>query len=632
MRTAIWAVAASLESVIGLISNIDSLIVGVLDDFLMRDIFVITPISSTSVFPKVLPFAPFDIRFPADFGIYNFVLSTTESLGNMTITSYGNASDWGDMTLTQVDSVEGFYEFSLFLMAPPIGMDGYHKCDYVIETELGWTTNITLERILEYPRAMMLLDTSHGGGFGALMGDMGFGDASGLSGGQDTAGLDFPLAQEEDAPEDGGISMDFNLGDIGSLDSISGLFDSFRMTTFSGLSNMKKTMASVGLDLIETPGMALDANLLTQFSAVFIIAPTDEYNATDIEILRDFTEGGGTLVVLGDNDDNANMSALNPLLLEYGYYLEGIHSEENTTDIVTTSLLGAGLQSVWLGGGTYVMNNQSNAQMRLDGNSVGILDQTNPELAIFGSSKIFMNKNLVKCNNSMLLDNLNQYLLRNTLSASTSLAENTTLYPNDQSVYINLDVTDIHGNPVDDLFVAIVYELPDGNLSFFIAGFVVNGQYTSQFAPGSWSLDGRINGIFIIMGDENYAMTYASIVFDVYIPPSEPGPDDPIIWLTMPQLAFITSIAIFGSLIGGLTLNRRRMKRRLRILEIDTELAHEIDTTLNALLAAFTQLEELIKREDLDRIQKIEALRVLMESIEEGRKMFDRVSDRVGGV
>ncbi|GAH00627.1 unnamed protein product, partial [marine sediment metagenome] len=84
MRTAIWAVAASLESVIGLISNIDTLIVGVLDDFLMRDVFVITPISSTSVFPKVLPFAPFDILFPADFGIYNFVLSTTESLGNMT--------------------------------------------------------------------------------------------------------------------------------------------------------------------------------------------------------------------------------------------------------------------------------------------------------------------------------------------------------------------------------------------------------------------------------------------------------------------------------------------------------------------------------------------------------------------
>ena len=74
------------------------------------------------------------------------------------------------------------------------------------------------------------------------------------------------------------------------------------------------------------------------------------------------------------------------------------------------------------------------------------------------------------------------------------------------------------------------------------------------------------------------------------------------------------------------------MKKRLRIPEIDTELGRDIDSTLNALLAAFTQLQELIRRDDLDRIQKIEALRVLMDSIEEGRKMFDRVSDRVGGV
>jgi hypothetical protein len=550
----------------------------------------------------------------------------------MTITNYGNASEWGNMSLTPSDTIEGFYEFTSFIMAPPIGIDGYHRCDYVIETEYGWTTNITLERVIEYPRAMMLLDTSHGGGFGSLLGDTGLGDASGLSGGEDTAGLEFPLAQEETAIDTGGMPTDFNLGDLSSLDSLTGLFDSFRMTTFSGLSNMKKVMAEVGLDIIETPGMQLDANLLAQFSAVVIIAPTDEYNSTDIEMLRDFSKDGGTLIILGDNNDNANISALNPLLLEYGYFLEGSHSEENTTSIVTTSPLGSGLQSVWLGSGTYVMNNQSNAQIRLNGNSVAMLDQTDPEIVVFGSSKIFMNKNLVKCNNSLLLDNLNQFLLRNTLTTETSLSEDTTRYPYDKSVYLNLRVTDINGNPVDNLFVAIVYDLPDGTLSYFIAGFVEDGLYSSQFAPRTWTEEGRIHGIFIILGDENYAMTYAGISFDIYIPETEPGPGAPVAWLTMPQLATLTAVSVFGSLMIGLVYNRRRMKRRLRIPEIDTELSQDIDSTLNALLAAFTQLEELIKREDLDRIQKIEALRVLMQSIEEGRKMFDRVSDRVGGV
>jgi len=635
LRTAIWAVAANLQSVIGLTQNINILAIGLLDDFILRDVFIINPISSTSVFPKVLPFAPFDVRFPADFGLYSFVLSTTESLGNLTITKYGNASSWGNMSLTSADTIQGYYNFSLFLLVPPIGMDGYHICDYVINTDYGWTTNITLERNVEYPRAMMLLDTSHGGGFGALLGGSGFGTgASDLTGGEGTAGLGFPLAEDSNQTQSGSndSTMDFSLNDLGSLDSLTSLLDSFRMTTFSGLSNMKKRMANVGLDLIETPGMELDSTLLSTVSTVFIIAPTDEYNATDIATLRDFTDGGGTLVVLGDNNDNANITALNPLLREYGYFLDGSHSEENTTDIVTTSRLGAGLQSFWLGGGTYIMNNQSQAQMRLNGNSVAVLDQTNPEIAIFGSSKIFMNKNLVKCNNSMLLDNLNLYLLRNTLTTSTSLSENTTRYPVDESVYVDLHVTDYDGNPVNDLFIAIIYELPNGNNSYFIAGFVENGLYSSQFAPGNWRDEGRINGIFIILGTEDYAMTYASVSFDLYKVQAPTTGNTAVPWLTMPQFAFVTSVGIFGTLIFGLFYNRRRMKKRLRIPEVDVELTREIDTTLNMLLAAFMQLEDLIKREDMDRIQKIEALRVLMGSIEESRKMFDRVSNRVGGV
>jgi len=453
-----------------------------------------------------------------------------------------------------------------------------------------------------------------------------------LTGGDDS-GLSFPLAQEEAPQEDDTPSLDFSLNDLGSLDSLTGLFDSFRMTTFSGLSNMRKSMAEVGLDLIETPGMDLDANLLAQFSTVFVIAPTEDFNSIEIDILRDFTANGGTLVVFGDNDDNANTTILNPLLMEFGYYLDGTHTEENTTEIVTTSLLGAGLETLWLGGGTYIMNNQSNAQVRLNGNSVVMLDDTAPDIAVFGSSKIFMNKNLVKCNNSLLLDNLNQYLLRNTLTTETSLAENKTLYEAGRSVYVNLKLTDYYGNPADDLFVAIAYELPNGNLTFFIAGFVEDGLYSSQFTPSEWNSEGRINGIFIILGDENYAMTYASVSFDLYVnPPTTTTPFTPQMGLTLAQIAFITSIGIFGGLIGFLVLNRRRMKRRLRVPEIQPELVREIDNTLNNLLAAFMQLEELIQREDLDRIQKIEALRVLMSDIEEGRKMFDKVSDKIGGV
>lgn len=629
VQWAAWAVTTGVENLLSLVLGAGNInVVSLLDDFIIRDVFVIDPISSSSVFPKVLPFAPFDIRFPADFGIYSFIVATTEPLGNLTVGKYGNATDWGNTTLPSEDNIVGYYDFSLFLLAPPITVDGYHQCDYVIETEAGWSTNITLELVLTYPRAMMLLDTSHGGGLGSLFGGSDFGGGMSVD-----TGMSFPLAQEDQGTDDDvGMGFDISLSNLDSLGLLTSLLDEFRLTTFSGLSQMKKQMAEVGLDLIETPGMALDEGLLEVFSTVFIIGSTEEYNATEIQILRDFTSGGGRLVVFGDTDDKINHTAINPLLSEYGYFLFGSHEIENTTNIVSGSVLGTGVDIVWLGGGSYIMNNQSMASVRVNGNTAALVDASDPEIVLFGSSRIFMNKNLKKCNNTILLANLNEFLLTNTLTTRTSLSEPTNLYPAGKSVYVNLELEDYFGNPVDDLFVAVAYELPNGTLAFFFAAFVEDGLYSSQFAPSYWTKSGRINGIFLILGGEEYAMTYASVTFYLYEVPVTTTPTGPLSWLTMPQVAIITSSSVFGILIIGLVYNRRRMKKRMRIPEVDTELVMEIDNTLSALLAAFTQLEELIKREDLDRIQKVEALRVLMENIEEGIKMFDRVSNKVGGV
>ncbi|MFX0107732.1 MAG: DUF4350 domain-containing protein, partial [Candidatus Hodarchaeota archaeon] len=438
----------------------------------------------------------------------------------------------------------------------------------------------------------------------------------------------FPLAQDDEVSLEGG----FDLGSLGDLGSLTDLLEAFRVTTFSGLSNLKKEMANRGLDLIETPGMELDSGLLLQFAGVFIISPTEGFNSTEIDILRDFTSTGGKLIIFGDQEGKTNLTGLNPLLNAYGYSMWGEHSEENTTDIVVSTALGAGLEAIWLGGGTYILNNQSLANARLDGLSVVLLDDSAPEIALFGSSRIFMNKNLVKCNNSILLHNLNEYLLVNTLTGVATLSENTTYYEAGKSVYLNVHITDYFGDPVNDLFVAIAFELPNGSLTFFIAGFVEDGLYSSQFASGYWESEGTIHGIFVILGGEEYANTFAGISFNLYEPESPTTTGGPSGFLSMPQIALITSVGIFGGFIVSMFTYRSRRRKRMRIAEIEPDLVRDIDNALNVLLAAFTQIEHLIQREDLDRIQKIESLRSLMVTIEEGRKLFEQVSEKVGGV
>ena len=631
IHQAMWISTVGLETLTGIISNLDigaitSLIIGIMDDTITRDVFVADPIASASLFPKNLPYAPFDVRFPTDFGMYTIMLSTTLDLGNMTVRNEGNARDWGNATLTPADSVTGIYNFSLFILVPPIGMDGYHRCDYVLETEHGWTSNVTLERIIEYPRAIVMLDTAHGGGFGSLLGGSGgFGIDLGMDIGNDTGGLPFPLAQDDE----GGMDTS-GFGDVSDLGSITSMFDAFRMTTFSALSNMEKRLADSGIQILEIPGMALDETLLSQAAAILTISPTEKYNQSEIDTIRDYTANGGKLIVLGDSDERSNLTVLNSLLVEYGYFMAGEHTEENTTEIVEGSILGTGAESMWLGGGTYIYNNQSQASIMLNGRSVVLVDESTPEIALFGSSRVFMNKNLVKCNNSIVLDNLIEYLLDNTLTCVTSLAEDTTLYEVGKSVYINLDVTDYYGEPVNDLLVAVAFELPNGNLSFFIAGFVENGLYSTQFMPSYWNEEGTIYAIFIILRDE-YAGTYASISFDFYKPDAANTTSEPAPLLTLVQVAYITSFGIFGAVIIGLFWSRKRRGKRYRIPEIDTALGHDIDNTLNMLMATISMMNELINRDDVDKIQKIEAMRSLMENLARARKHFDDVSDRIGG-
>lgn len=632
--SAAWVVAISIASAISLFSSPATTITtagaSFLDDFLIRDLFVITPVTSVSVFPKILPSAPFSLNFPGDLGIYGLVLTSTVPLGNLTVSKYGNATKWGNVTLTPAESVQGYYNFSLMLLAPMINMDGYHYCDYVINTEAGWTANVSLRTTLKYARSMVLLDTTHGSGIGSMLG----GESTDVStsGGSDDigGGIGFPLAEDDSGGTDGmgGLS---SLSDIDSLSSLSDVMESFRLTTFSGLSELDARMAERYVDLVEFPGVALSSDILQLFSGVMIVRPTKEFNSTERSLLRDFTKDGGRIIIMGDYDGRTNLTAINPLLSEYGYIMNGTYDTENTTEIVTDSSLGMGLESVWLGGGTYILNNQSFGQVMLNGKPVVLLDQAS-HLALFGSSRIFMNKHLPKCNNTILLDNLVTYLLENSLVCTTRLAENTTRYPVGRSVFLNLEVEDVGGNPVDDLTVVIIFELPNGSQAFFFAGFVQDGLYTSQFAPSYWKDEGRINGIFFILKTEEYAGTFASISFEFYRPSHTNNTPTGGPLFTMPQMAFLTFTGVFGSTLLALVWNRRRRRRRLKVPEIDRTLAEDIDNTLNMMRAAFIQIESMMDAGDVDRIQKVEMIRGMMNVLDKALEEFDKVSGRIGGV
>ncbi len=636
-----WVTAPTVASAISLfVSPATTLLAsgaGLLDDFLVRDVFVGTPLPSTSVFPRTLPCAPFDLRFPGDFGMFGFMLTTTVPLGNLTIQKYGNATEWGNFSLTPAESVDGYYNFSLIAFVPIITMDGYHESDFVVSTEVGWTTNISLRCVVDYPRSMYFLDSAHGTGFGAL----GFGaeesnttSAAGLGGGESGGGIGFPLAEVGSETTARVAAEDRSTDEISlsSLSSVQDLFETLRFTTFSGLAGLKRMMGDAGIDLMELPGMAFSEDLSMFVSGMVILRPQWGFNSTEIEAIRDFGRNGGRLIIAGDTPERANLTSLNEVLSQFGYVMNGTHDAENTTEVAADSLLGHGVDCVWLGGGTFIQNNQSFGQVFLGGRPVILLDESRPEVALFGSSRLFLNSHLNECNNSILFRNLIEYLLTNTLSCETTLAENTTSYPVGRSVFLNLLVRDYYGRPANDLTVVIVFQLPNGSDAYFYAGFVENGLYSSQFAPSYWRDEGRINGIFLILRTEDYAGTFASISFSFYRPPTNPQPTSGGRVLTMPQIATITGVGVFGAVTVGLAWNRARRRRRLRVPIVDETLAQDIDNMLNQLLAAFVQIEELIRQPGMERVEKVETIRGMMDLLHRALEEFERISGRIGGV
>ncbi|MEM2143248.1 MAG: S8 family serine peptidase, partial [Candidatus Thorarchaeota archaeon] len=608
-----WVVGTGLQQVIELFGSLGPQLLqeGLrsLDDFLNRDVFVVDPLWSVSIFPKQLPCAPFDLLFPADFGMYGVVLYSTRPLGGISVTSRGNATLWGNLTVSETVHDTCCTSLSLTAFVPAIVMDGNYRCDYEIVTGSGYTTRVVLDTRIRYPVAMILLDTSHSNSLFGMMGsgEVSVANASGVQGG-------------------------ISLQEMENLGAINDIMESLRLSKFSALYEMKRRMASVGLDLIEMPGGGLKSETLSQFSGIIIVRPTREYNSTEIQTLRDFTNRGGRLVIFGDHDGKANITALNPLLSVYGYRMAGQHDAENTTDIATSSELADGISCVWLGGGTYVLNNQSQGVARVNGIPVILMDKSPPRLVLFGSSSLFTNTNLPRCDNSRLLENLNDFFLENTLIARAQLTEQRERYPVGKSVYLSLRLTDIRGHPVNDLFVAVAFELPNGSLTYFFAAFVENGLYASQFMPSYYRDEGRVNCIFIVLTTAEYAGTFASTKFWLYVvePPPQPPPIERI--LTMPQVAIIVSSSIFGVTTASILANRRRLRRQLRIPEVDLFLGQDIDNTMNKFLAAFVQMEGVIRNEDLDRVQKVESLRAMMKMMDDAKRDFKRISKRVGGV
>jgi len=156
----------------------------------------------------------------------------------------------------------------------------------------------------------------------------------------------------------------------------------------------------------------------------------------------------------------------------------------------------------------------------------------------------------------------------------------------------------------------VIYTLPNGSQTFFIAFEVKEGRYGS-FLFANWTgLDADVNTtqtftimIFTLPGKYGSGSAYMTFYYDP-APAEPPPPPQPNFFTIMMLQIAVFSIAMLLVLMGYF-LNQYRRQRRMRTSEIDEQTMQDIENTLNTIHAIIRELEWTLTDRRIDRLEML---------------------------
>ncbi len=563
-----------------------------MDDYIIRDIFVIRNIPTVSVFPAKLPYAPMSLKFVSNFGMYSLVLTTSIPLGNITASVEGDIKDWVNITLESNPNTVDYLTAQIVIFVPSIEADGLHKGNITFTSSRGGYIKVPVELNLEYPKAMIVFDSVHNSGL--------------LSSGNIS------------------LSNITNLNDI--LDAYKETSDSI----YVGFSDFAETFSENNISLIEIPQISeYNESLLTSFDGMIIQDPEKGFTKHELDVFKNFTENGKRLILMSNGADDTNQTALNEIAKMYNYTFYGTINVTNTTEILNGDLT-KNIKILQIENGAYINGLQVNAQITSDGIPV-LIHLTKPRIILVGTADAFDNTNIKKEDNKQLLINIAHNILNDSLNVNfTITGSEDNNFEQGKDVYMVAYVTNHQGVAVEGLEIFVGFRLPNGSLRFFLVGDIGRGHYSTAFMHIFWEDVGTIHAILIIFPSENYTGTFASTSF-TYVSSSAPPPEE----TESSRMALVIQSIIgvfgtFGFLILSLLISRKRRGKRMTIPELHVDIINEVENKTNTLIASSKLVEEVTKREDLDILERMEIIGDLLKGLEKAIEEFRKLAKKLG--
>ncbi len=562
-----------------------------LDNLVYRDIFISTPPQIRMLNPTALPFSPMTLRFPNDYAIYNFTIHTTTPISSLSIaidSFYNSSFDFPiDRNITQWDippnitpdhifGIEVGAQFQITIFIPTFIEAGPYFGTLVLSASDGWQFTMPFIINVIYPKAVILFDSIH------------------------NQGLDFSNLED----------LDFSNLDFDKLFS---LFDEIGDSLLTGYSGLRELFADAQLNLTDIPLISeINSTVLQLFDGLILCDPEKGFTQKETLAISEFIESGFKVIVLADQPDSSNHTALNQLLWNQGIQVGGKVTGLNTTELNPSTPFTSGVNSISTVEGTLLNVTGSGQTFAwINGTEFGVYVNDHKELYVLGCSAIFGNSYLLKLDNLRLVNQTIQYLFRQTvtLMIRTTGGINSSFYIGNDAGFV-IDAYNATGGGVEGLTMYIIYVFPNRTQTFFIAFEVKEGRYGS-FLFANWTgLDDLVNtpqtfSIIAFTMPGSYASTSIFMHFYYLPPPYEPPPplEPDYLAIMAIQIFLVTILTIL--IIGTYFANQYRRKRRMRTPSLDEQIIQDIDNTLNTTQALIREIEWTLTDRRMDRIEKL---------------------------
>ncbi|MEM2135843.1 MAG: S8 family serine peptidase [Candidatus Jordarchaeaceae archaeon] len=556
-----------------------------LDNFIARNVFVGSPPNCSILFPTVIPNKPLELRFPLDFAYNNLTIVSSHSLEDVQVFYSGNATQLFNNTPQKIildNYANILVSFNTTLFPRP----GYYEGLIQITANGEQLGNVSINFNLSYPEGRLFFDSIH---------------------------REVGLETWEKR-----------------LESI-----------YSGYHQLSEVLYKQGCDIDEIPSLSeYQAELLTFYDGILIFSPQKGFTEQEISLIHSLLHNGTSILICLEPQDECNWTAVNLITEPYG--ITAISSEPGTKIItslsqshpVTRNLNSIEMENVAIlnvnaSTGAVVLANTSDGGIVIAAAEVGY-----GKLLVIGDSSVFDSRHINLLDNTQLVVNAVNWLLENRIILHITL-----FLPNPdgkihlgENLYADIHVTDIHGKEItSNITLLTVYILPNGTF-LPIPAFQTDqpGWYVGLFLTAFTNETGDYT--MILYADaHNYTTTH--YIYNFRVEPEKPT----ISALYYPQAS--REYVLFGfTLIGTITLivvsayllERRRLRKKILIPELDRELRNTIRNTVNEVRAVLKSLDRELSQKGLDDFDK---LRIIHEKLGRLRIALDKakaVAERVG--